>query len=707
MATDPICGMYVDEKTATFKAERRGIEYYFCNEEDMKTFLAPEKEFRSLKIMTALALILGSITALLEYAYPISLPFLPNYVILLLFATPIQFIAGWRFYKGTWDAIKAKQANMDSLIAIGTSAAWVYSTIVTLQSISFIPAVLPKVVQGAGPEVYFTESGLIIGLILLGRVMEIIVKGRASDAVRKLLDLQPKLASVIREGEEVQVPIEQMAVGDIFIVRPGDRIPVDGLVVEGDSSVDQAAVTGESIPVEKREGDEVISATINKTGLLKCKATKVGADTTISQIIKMVDEAIVSKAPMQRLADFVSSWFVPLVIVVAVGSFALWYWGVGLSIGLSLTVMIAVLIIACPCALGIATPAAIMIGASKSAQSGIMIKNGEFLEKTRKIKTVVFDKTGTLTKGEPSLTDVVPYGKFSKTEVLRFAASAEKGSEHPLGEAIVNGAKDGNVEISDPKGFEAIPGQGVRAKIDKRQILLGNRGLMLSNSIMLDEVIEGQMADMETDGKTAMLLAVDSKIAGIVAVADTLKETSVQAVSELQSMGIETVMLTGDNKRTAEAIAKKLGIKRAISEVLPNQKSDIIKKLQTEGKIVSMVGDGINDAPALAQSDVGIAIGSGTDIAKETGGIVLVKNDLRDVVTAIEISKKTVGKMKENLFWAFIYNVALIPVAAGALYPFTGILLNPIYSAVAMAISSITVTLNSMLLNRYKPKSVA
>ena len=697
MAKDIICGMYVDETKTPFKATRRGTTYYFCSENCLKEFLKPEVEFRSLKIWTSFALIFGSFTALFEYIYPISLG-LPNEVWLFLLATPVQFLAGWRFYKGTRDAIKAKQANMDSLIATGTTAAWLYSTIIT-----FVPGVLPAVTT-AGPRVYFTESGLIIGFILLGKTMEHVVKGRASEAVRKLLDLQPTVARVIRGSQETEIPVENVQVDDIIMVKPGEKIPVDGIVVEGYSSVDQSMITGESMPVEKKVRDEVIGATMNKTGLLKFKATKVGQDTAISQIVRLVEEAIVSRTPIQRLADQISAYFVPLTIAIAVGAFLFWYYGFGLPFGLAFTILISVLIIACPCALGIATPAAIMIGAGKGAQNGVLIKSGEYLEKAHKLRVIVFDKTGTLTVGKPSLTDVVAFNGFKENEALQLAAITEKGSEHPLGEAIVRGANDRGLELKDSTSFEAIPGHGVIATALGKEVLLGNRKLMLSKGISI-EGAEEKMQVLENEGKTAMLVAVNERLAGIVAVADTLKEGSFGAVKKLQSMGIEVYMLTGDNKRTAQAIAKKLGMNNVLAEVLPQDKAKVIKELKKEGNLVAMVGDGINDAPALAEADVGIAIGSGTDIAKETGGIVLIKNELRDVVTAIELSRKTVSKIKQNLFWAFFYNIALIPVAAGILYPFTGLLLNPIFAAVAMASSSITVTVNSMLLNTYKPRS--
>ncbi len=709
MAKDIVCGMYVDEAKTPFKAERRGTIYNFCSQNCLDTFLKPEAEFRQLKIMTAFALTLGALTAFFEYVYPpligstnwnLTILGLPNYVWLFLLATPVQFIAGWRFYKGTRDAIRAKQANMDSLIAIGTTAAWTYSTLIT-----FSRGFFPQILVATGPEVYFTETGLIIGFILLGKTMEHIVKGKASEAVRKLLDLQPKMAKRLRGGIEEEIAVEKVEVNDVLVIRPGERIPVDGVVVEGYSSVDQSVVTGESIPIEKKVGDEVIGATINKTGMLRVRATKVGADTTLSQIVKMVEEAIVSRAPIQRLADLISSYFVPVVVAIALGGFSFWYFVGGLPFALAFIIVISVLIVACPCALGIATPAAIMIGAAKGAQNGILIKNGEYLEKAHKLQSVVFDKTGTLTVGAPSLTDVIALPNFSQDQVLRFAAVAEVGSEHPLGEAIVTGARDKGLTVDNPEEFQAIPGHGVRATFKAQQILLGNRKLMQDNGLQVGDV-ESKLRSLEEGGKTAMLVAVDKQLAGIVAVADTLKETAGEAVNSLQRMGIEVTMLTGDNKRTADAIARKLGVNKVLAEVLPGDKAKVIKELRVGGKLVAMVGDGVNDAPALAASDVGIAIGSGTDIAKEAGGIVLIKDDVRDVVKAIQLSKKTVQKIKQNLFWAFFYNIALIPVAAGALIPFLGTraILNPIYAAMAMALSSVTVTMNSMLLNRWKPK---
>ena len=702
MAKDVICGMYVDESKTAFKAEQDGMKYYFCSGNCLETFLKPEKEMKKLRIITIFSLALGVLTAVFEYVYKISWFGIPNYIWLFFLATPVQFIGGWRFYKGTLDAIKAKQANMDSLIAIGTSAAWLYSTIYAFQGILW-PQILPKVTVGT-TEVYFTESGLIIGFILLGKYLEHIVKGRASQAIRKLIDLQPKMAIVVREGKEVQIPVEQVKANDIFIVKPGEKIAVDGVIIEGYSAVDQSMITGESIPASKKAGDEVIGATINKSGLLKIKATKVGEATTLAQIVKMVQEAIASRAPMQRLADIVSSYFVPIVILISVLAFAFWYFIGNLPFALAMTILISVLIIACPCALGIATPSAIMIGAGKGAQNGILIKSGEYLERTHKINAIIFDKTGTLTKGEPSVTNVVVLNpKYTENDVIKLAGIAEKGSEHPLGQAVLKKAED--IKISLPKGdsYETIAGKGIKANYKNKTILVGNRFFMKDFRIPM-ESIESQVQKLENEGKTVVMAAYGKDVIGLIAIADTLKEFSREAVKELKRMNKEVWMITGDNQRTANAIAQQIGIDNVMAEVLPQDKAKKVKELQGKNKVVAMVGDGINDAPAIAQADVGIAVGAGTDIAKETGGIVLIKNDLMDVVSAIDLSKRTVNKMKQNLFWAFFYNIILIPVAAGLLYPFFGILLNPIYAAVAMASSSISVVGNAMLLNRYKPK---
>lgn len=689
MAKDPVCGMYVDEETAMIKRVIRGRTYYFCSETCARTFERPEVEVRNLKILVAFSLALGIPTLVFSYL-PI-LPFLPTNLWLFLFATPIQFIAGWRFYRGAYDALRSRTTNMDTLIAVGTSAAWLYSTLVT-----FLPTVFPG-------DAYFDTSALIIAFILLGKLLEDLAKGKASEAIRKLMDLQARMAKVIRSGVEIAIPVEKVEFGDIVVVKPGEKIAVDGVVVEGHSSVDEKMITGESIPVEKKIGDEVIGATINKAGMLKFKATKIGADTTLSQIIKLVEEAQISRAPIQRLADVVSSYFVPTVIIIATLSLFAWYFIGRMSFIFALTTFIAVLIIACPCALGLATPTAIMVGTGKGAENGILIKGGEYLEKAHKLQIILFDKTGTLTRGQPSVLDIVALESWKTNDVLKLASVAEKGSEHPLGEAVVEAAREKGIEVPDPESFEAIPGQGVKAKIDGKRILLGNRKLMASETLSIEQ-LEDRVRGLEEEGKTVMLVAFENRVIGAISVADTLKEHSARAVSELKKMKIEVVMLTGDNARTAKAIAKQAGIERVLAEVLPGQKADVIKKLQEEGKVVGMVGDGINDAPALAQADIGIAIGGGTDVAMETGGIVLIKDDLRDVVAAIKLSRQTIKKIKQNLFWAFFYNTAFIPVAAGLLYPILGILLNPIIAGVAMAFSSVSVVTNSLLLKRYNPK---
>ncbi len=689
MAKDPICGMYVDEAKAQFKAEVRGRIYYFCSESCMRTFLKPEAEIRNLKIMVAFSLALGILT--LAFSFVKILPFLPNNLWLFLFATPVQFVAGWRYYKGTFDAVKNRAANMDTLIATGTTSAWLYSTMVT-----FFPGFFPD------SEVYFDTAAMIIALVLVGKLLEDIAKGKASEAVRKLMELQPSLARVIRDGVEEEVPMEQVQVGDIIVVKPGEKIPVDGIVVGGHSTVDEKMITGESIPVEKKVGDEVIGATINKAGMLKLKATKVGADTTLSQIIRFVEEAQVARAPIQRLADVVSSYFVPAVFAAAVVSFLFWYFLEGRGFTFALATFISVLIIACPCALGIATPTAIMVGTGKGAENGILIKGGEHLEKAHRLNAIVFDKTGTLTKGEPSVNDIVTEEGVSEDELLYLAASVEKHSEHPIGMAVVEKAKEKGIELAEPTEFEAIAGQGVKAKVEGKQIVLGTLKLMKGEGIFVSEKLEKKASKLFDEGKTLSFVAVEKRVKGIIAVADTLKPNAAEAVKRLREMGLEVIMLTGDNKRTAAAIAKKAGVDRYLAEVLPQDKAEEIRKLQREGKIVAMVGDGINDAPALAQSDVGIAIGGGTDVALETGGIVLIKDDLMDVVTAIQLSKKTVSKIKQNLFWAFFYNVAFIPIAAGVLTPF-GILMHPIYAGAAMASSSVTVVTNSLLLRRFTP----
>ncbi len=584
--------------------------------------------------------------------------------------------------------------NMNSLIFIGTAVAYFYSLVISI--LIFLGVKIEA-------HLYYESAALILVFISLGKYLEAITKGKTSEAIKKLIGLQSKEATIIRNNEEVKIPISEVKVGDIILVKPGEKIPVDGIVVDGYSGVDEKAITGESIPVEKKKGDEVIGATINKTGVLKFRATRVGKDTMLAQIIKIVEEAMGSKPPIQLLADKVSFYFVPSVIGIAVFAFAVWLL-LGQPITFALTVFVAVLIIACPCALGLATPTAVMMGTGLAAKNGILIKSGKALEIARNLDIVIFDKTGTLTKGEPSVTDVIKIrNDDSENLILQIAALVEKNSEHPLAQAIVNKAKEQKITLSEVEGFQAIPGHGVLAKLENKKILFGTRKLMIDNQIE-PSLIEEKMVVLENQGKTVMILAQDKEIIGIIAVADTLKDYSKEAVGMLHKMGKKVGMITGDNKRTAQAIAKQLGIDYVLAGVLPQEKSAEIKKLQQKGNIVAMVGDGINDAPALAQADLGIALSSGTDVAMETGEIVLIKDDLRDVVAAIDLSKYTLNKIKQNLFWAFFYNIVGIPLAAGILYPFTGWLLNPAIAAAAMAFSSVSVVSNALLMKRYETK---
>jgi Cu+-exporting ATPase len=620
------------------------------------------------------------------------LPMEQTNILMFLLATPVQFVVGWTFYVGTYKGLKNKTANMDTLIAMGTSTAYFYSTVVT-----FIPELFPNA------AVFFDTATMIMTFILLGKLLDAIAKGRTSEAIRKIMGLQAKVARIIRNSQEMEVPIEEVIVGDIVIVRPGEKIPVDGTIIEGYSGVDEKVITGESIPVEKKVGDQVVGATINKTGMLKFRATKVGKDTVLAQIINLVEEALTSKAPVQRIADVAAGYFVPVIIITASLSALAWYFIVGESFIFALTVFIAVVVVACPCALGLATPTAIMVGVGKGAENGILIKSGEALEAAHKLKTVVFDKTGTLTKGEPEVTDIYPNKAFSEEQLLQLAAIAEKNSEHPLGEAILKKAKEKDLKVEDPELFNALPGYGVEVTYRNGTILLGNRKLMEANNLEINN-LEAKMTKLEESGKTVMLIAVNGQIAGLIAVADTLKKNSAEAVAKLKEMGLEVIMISGDNQRTANAIASQIGVSRVFAEVLPSEKASEIKRLQAENKVVAMVGDGINDAPALAQANIGIAVGSGTDVAMETGDIVLIKNDLRDVIIAIQLSRATMRKIRQNLFWAFFYNVALIPLAAGAFYPILHVLFNPVYAAAAMASSSVTVVTNASLLKRFKPK---
>jgi len=658
-----------------------------------------EKEYRKLKKKFLVGLVVSVLILLGSSEWIPGIPhILRNFFVLWILATPVQFWVGWQFYRGAWGAFIHRNADMNTLIAVGTSAAYLYSVAATL-----FPALFTR--GGIEPKVYFDTSTVIITLILLGRLLEARAKGQTSEAIRKLMGLQAKTARVVRNGKETDIPVEEVLAGDVVRVRPGEKIPVDGIIKEGKSAVDESMITGESIPVEKGKGDEVIGATINKTGSFRFEATKVGKDTALAQIVKLVQDAQGSKAPIQRLADVIAGYFVPIVISVAIATFIIWFdFGPDPALTFGLLNFVAVMIIACPCALGLATPTAIMVGTGKGAENGILIKGGESLETAHKVNAVVFDKTGTLTKGEPEVTDIISAKGFADTEILKYAASTEKGSEHPLGEAIIKKATDQKIELRDPKDFNAVPGYGIEAKIDGKKVLLGNLKLMRDRSIEIKD-LEQKAKELAADGKTPMYITIDGKIAGIIAVADTLKDNSKEAVDNLHKLGLEVIMLTGDNKRTAQAIAKKVGIDRVLSEVLPQDKVNEIKKLQKEGKVVAMVGDGINDAPALAQADVGIAIGTGTDVAMEASDITLIKGDLQGVVAAIELSKKTIKTIRQNLFWAFFYNILGIPIAAGILYPFFGILLNPIIASATMAFSSVSVVSNSLRLRRFKFKS--
>ena len=673
--------------------------------EDVTT--AAQREIRTIRNRLILAASLAiPILALMWVPDFVGKPFL-----LWALATPVQFWAGWRFYRGAWGALRHRTADMNTLVAVGTSAAYFYSMVAVL---------FPGLFASADVELglYFDTSAMIITLILLGRFLEARARGQTSEAIKKLIGMQPKTALVIRDGKEMEIPVEDVQLGDLILVRPGERVPVDGIIRQGYSSIDESVITGESIPVEKKVGDEVIGASINKTGGFQFEATKVGKDTTLAQIVRLVEEAQGSKAPIQRLADVIASYFVPIVIGIATITFIIWYFvGPAPALTFALLNFVAVLIIACPCALGLATPTAIMVGTGKGAEHGVLIRSAEALERSHQIRAVLLDKTGTLTRGEPRVTDVIAAPSSSQEEVLRLAASVERGSEHPLGEAIVRAASERKLEVSPAADFNAIPGHGVEASVEGKKLLLGNIRLMKDRGLSLNG-LEEEANRLWEKGKTVVFLGINSQVVGIIAVADTLKPNAKEALQALHKMGIETVMLTGDNRRTAEAIAQQVGIDRVLAEVLPEHKAQEVKKLQEEGKVVAMVGDGINDAPALAQADIGIAIGTGTDVAMETGDITLISGDLTGIVTAISLSKRTMRTIKQNLFWAFAYNTALIPVAAGVLFLAfgqTGVpaglhfilgdygFLNPILAAAAMAASSITVVFNSLRLRRFKP----
>lgn len=638
---------------------------------------------------------------------------LHNKVVLFFLTTPIVLGPARQFFVNSWNGLKRGLTDMNLLYATGIGAAYFIAVINTFW---------PNAGFGGEGATFYEAAALLAAFIILGRYLEAVTRGRTSQAIRRLMKLQPKRARVLREGEEVEVPADEVQIGDLLLVRPGEAIPVDGLVEEGYSSVDQSMITGESIPVEKKAGDEVIGGTMNKTGAFKFRATRVGKDTALAQIIKLVEDAQTTKAPIQKLADKVAGHFILGVHALALATFLFWFF-IGFNLwftpetrliltpyqlsaigafGFALIISIAVLVISCPCAVGLATPSAVMAGSGKGAEYGILFKGADAMEATARLESVIFDKTGTLTKGEPSVTDVIALGSLSQNEVLHLAAVAEKNSEHPLGEAIVQGASARGLELEEAQSFNAIPGQGVEAQFNGRTILLGNRRLMAERKISLDGLMP-EAERLEGEGKTAMFVAINGKPAGIVAVADILKETSALAVEELHRMGLQVAMITGDNRRTAEAIARQVGIDRVLAEVLPEDKANEVKKLQAEGFKVAMVGDGINDAPALAQADVGMAIGSGTDVAKETGHVILVKDDLLDVVAAIQVARATLRKIKENLFWAFGYNTLAIPLGMGLLYPFFAQVVSPELAALLMATSSLSVTLNTLRMRGFVP----
>ncbi|MBL7079913.1 heavy metal translocating P-type ATPase [Candidatus Bathyarchaeota archaeon] len=689
MARDPVCGMHVDEEHAAFTADVDGKTYYFCSESCMLTFVQPEMERVKLKRMVMFSSILAAAGMILMF-YRGPLPFFSKPIWAFLLATPVQFIAGGKYYRGAWLAAKARNMNMDTLIVVGTTTAWAYSTFVV-----FFPGVAPS------NDLYFDSAAMILALILVGKLLEEIARGKASEAVRRLLDLQPPLARILHEdGTEEEVPVEEVMPFDVLIIKPGEKVPLDGDIIEGASSVDESMVTGESIPVSKKVGDQAIGGTVNMEGALKIEVTRIGMNTTLQQIVQMVEDAQLSRAPIQRLADTIAGYFVPVVIAIGIASFAVWYYALGATFGFALTSFISVVIVACPCAMGIATPTAILVGSAKGAENGILIKGGDYLEKTRELQAIAFDKTGTLTKGEIAVTDV--FGN-DPDGLLRLVASLERRSEHPIGEAIVREAQEKGLEMPEPKDFEAIAGKGVKGTVDGRAMIVGTPRLMGEIGAEMSPEISGKAEEFYDQGKTLVFVSVEGTVVGLIAVADELKDNAPEAIAKLKSMGLQVVMITGDNERTAEAIAQRVGIDRYLAEVLPQDKVREVKKLQEEGLVVAMVGDGINDAPALAQADVGIALGSGTDVAVETGGIILIRNDLMDVVTAIQLSKATYSKIKQNLFWAFGYNAALIPIAAGVLIPW-GIQMHPIFASAAMASSSLSVVSNSLLLRRFKPE---
>jgi P-type Cu+ transporter len=758
---DPVCGMVIDPETAAGVSERNGERYYFCspickerldaeaqeasaqtghhverNEitaqtgccaadvsiapEDhaahgMSAEEAQERSYRTLMRKFLFAAIVSlPLLALMfaEFIPSLRETLMPWHRVIGIAAAVVTFpVLAWsgsQFFAGAWNNFRNHNANMDTLVALGTGAAWLYSTLV-----AFAPGLFPAGTAGS----YFEVAVIVIALVVLGQALEMRAKSRSSAAIKKLLELQAKTARVIRSGKEIDIPVEEVIVGDTVLVRPGEKVPVDGVILEGESAIDESVVTGESVPVDKNPGDAVIGSSVNKTGAFTFRATKVGKETALAQIVEMVQRAQSSKPPIGRLVDVISSYFVPAVMIIAVVTFLVWFnFGPSPGVNYAVVTMVTVLVIACPCALGLATPMGLMVGVGKAAESGVLIRNGEALETASRLTTIVLDKTGTITKGKPEFTDAQPLNGFAEAELLRLAAVADRRSEHPLAEAIVKGARDRGIEVGEPKDFNAIPGHGVEAMVENRRVLVGNGKLMKRENVSMAE-FESVATRFADEGKTPMFVAVNGKPAGIVAVADTIKEDSVAAVRALESLGIEVVMITGDNERTARAIARQAGIGRVLAEVLPEEKAREVERLQAENqpqtkrggrgeRLVGMVGDGINDAPALAQADVGFAIGTGTDVAIEAADVTLVGGSLRGVVYAIEVSRATLRNIKQNLFGAFIYNVLGIPIAAGVLYPIFSMLLSPIIAGAAMAGSSITVVTNANRLRLFRPKSV-
>ena len=687
MATDPVCGMYVDEKSSKLVWEREGRRYYFCSSSCKIQFEKPEKELRDIRISLFVAWPLTAIVILLSYLLRLSYG---GYLMFVL-ASVVQFYSGKRFYAGIADAIRNRSSNMDTLIAIGTSAAWAYSTIVV-----FFPSAFPS------NGVYFDTSTIIISLILTGTYMQRLAETKASGAISALIKLQPKVAHVVSGRTVTDVPVAEVRKGDLILVRPGDYIPTDSVVVRGYSSIDESMITGESVPVSKKPGDTVIGGTINSSNALTVKATKVGEDTALSQIIKIVQDAASSKVPIQKLVDRIASYFVPVVVLIGVASSLLWYLA-GVGANISVLIFVSVLIIACPCALGIATPAALLVSSGKAAKSGILVKSGESMQTASKVDTVVLDKTGTLTEGRPKVTDILPLRGYSKNRVLRVAAIAEMNSEHVLGKAVVDVARENGIGVQFPRSFSYRHGSGITALLKSgERVSVGNIDMLSRNDAI---AIKDRLEGLESQGKTVLIVRIDGRISGLIALADRVKRDSKKAIESMKASGIGVWLITGDNERVANAVAKDLGIENVIARAKPKDKMKKISELQENGGVVAMIGDGVNDAPALTKADLGIAIGAGTEVAIQAGSIVLIRNSVYDAFVALRLGKRTMNKIKQNLFWAFGYNIVLIPIAAGALIPvFSVSIYNvlPMLSAVAMAFSSFTVVSNSLLLARFK-----